>query len=142
MIILSNFHSDGSKGRYEARQLTVRLKGKDYQGELLQPDRIESRIRYFLDESAQIELNSELIREDCSYLAARNWKRKFVQYDETLVPIELLKPWMYYIWSPDKGVYVIRLRMGVSGESYHLRIERNEASEEVELVHKTGLPIP
>jgi len=139
--ILFDFHPDKSNPRYKAGELTVNLKEKDYRGELLDADILEHRVLYYLDQSATIELHPDLTREENSYLSNQEWMRKYVQFDDTLVPVKLFRSQMYYIWSPDSNVYVIRLRLGNSGESYHLRIERTETSEEVELIHRRGLPI-
>lgn len=80
--------------------------------------------------------------------------RKEVKFNDSTIPLSLIWQHVAYAYSPEKGLYILRLEVGYQGESYHIRIRRNNSDtaetfareyndsiEELELVHKTDVSI-
>jgi len=145
---------NGSTARYESKELRLELRKKSYSGELLDEELKNERHKCYLDQGATIEVDSKLTQADCMYLSRNFPSSKEVKFNDSSIPLKLIWPQVTYAYSPEKGLYILRLGVGYSGESYHLRIKRetsenvgtftkqnNDTVEELELIHKTGLPI-
>ncbi|WP_221774260.1 hypothetical protein, partial [Puniceicoccus vermicola] len=143
--VIFNSMWDGKKARYSASMIRIPLKKKIYQGEMLssEPERIDEVAFVYL-KGSRASVNPSLTQKDCMVLRDELQKVREAEFEGTRIPFSLIQPLITEIYSPEAGLYIMKLGSAAtySSESYHLVVKAKEGETTAELRHRTNLAIP